>query len=516
MPPKRPAPLSDAALRPKALAGDSAAPGGANAGVGFTVKNTFIDVPSLEDAPDSRAQPVSTAPAEVNFAQRFLALSSANGAIGSIAEDRRATPAGTPSAGCPSLAPGSAAVQRPPVLDKAPDSASLVTPSPTGASLFSSARYQLFGGPAPVQEATQCALGPAPHSVSKPLPAAALPQGPLTGCGAGGAASGLCPVSQYGASMQIMRPAAAGAIKAQQLPSVEQEAASKASHSDDEDDDSEDDDDARQQPLTNANGEPPRPPPPGAEHPSLGSALHEAGSCKRCCFFHRNRCLNGYDCEFCHYEHEKRKRKSKKSKKSKKKGSGAAPGVSPPRPATAQEFCHAPYADVGGAQPADAGALGYPGLAYKGHWALQPMTFQWVDTGPSHAHPPPPYYGGEYYSQQYGMHPQMAGPQQFAPPVLPQEPGAMPGGAHPAGGLLCCSTVPPAAGPGHGLGWGPPSAEAPVLPEMAAPPPPLGAPVLPQSMQEGSEDAPPPQRSPRNLPPAPGVAGWLSGGAQES
>lgn len=29
------------------------------------------------------------------------------------------------------------------------------------------------------------------------------------------------------------------------------------------------------------------------------------------------RCLNGYECEFCHYEHEKRKRKNKKNKKKK-------------------------------------------------------------------------------------------------------------------------------------------------------------------------------------------------------
>ena len=52
-------------------------------------------------------------------------------------------------------------------------------------------------------------------------------------------------------------------------------------------------------------------PPPGALHPSLGSEAHEAGGCKRCCFFPRGRCMNGYNCEFCHYEHEKRKRKNK-------------------------------------------------------------------------------------------------------------------------------------------------------------------------------------------------------------
>lgn len=53
-------------------------------------------------------------------------------------------------------------------------------------------------------------------------------------------------------------------------------------------------------------------PPPGALHPSLGSANHVTGACKRCCFFPRGRCANGFTCEFCHYEHDKRKRKTKK------------------------------------------------------------------------------------------------------------------------------------------------------------------------------------------------------------
>merc|ERR1712048_1000978 len=56
-------------------------------------------------------------------------------------------------------------------------------------------------------------------------------------------------------------------------------------------------------------------PPPDALHPSLGSEAHEEGTCKRCCFFPRGRCTNGYECEFCHYEHEKRKRKNKKKVK---------------------------------------------------------------------------------------------------------------------------------------------------------------------------------------------------------
>merc|ERR1719375_2606641 len=54
---------------------------------------------------------------------------------------------------------------------------------------------------------------------------------------------------------------------------------------------------------------------PLGELPSLGSAKHAEGACKRCCFFPKGRCLNGYNCEFCHYDHEKRKRKKKKKGK---------------------------------------------------------------------------------------------------------------------------------------------------------------------------------------------------------
>lgn len=49
--------------------------------------------------------------------------------------------------------------------------------------------------------------------------------------------------------------------------------------------------------------------------PSLGSASHHLGTCKRCCFFPKGRCTNGYQCDFCHFDHEKRKRKNKKKKK---------------------------------------------------------------------------------------------------------------------------------------------------------------------------------------------------------
>jgi len=66
---------------------------------------------------------------------------------------------------------------------------------------------------------------------------------------------------------------------------------------------------------------------PDAKLPSLGSASHGLGQCKRCCFEPKGRCMNGENCQFCHFAHEKRKPKhKKKAKKSRRKrGSAASP-----------------------------------------------------------------------------------------------------------------------------------------------------------------------------------------------
>merc|ERR1719261_682158 len=45
--------------------------------------------------------------------------------------------------------------------------------------------------------------------------------------------------------------------------------------------------------------------------PSIGSIGHFAGQCSRCCFHPKGRCLNGFQCRFCHFDHEKRRRKRK-------------------------------------------------------------------------------------------------------------------------------------------------------------------------------------------------------------
>jgi len=62
----------------------------------------------------------------------------------------------------------------------------------------------------------------------------------------------------------------------------------------------------------------------GAKPPSLGSALHGEGACKRCCFFPKGRCNNGEDCQFCHFAHEKRKPKHKKKSKKRRKARRSA------------------------------------------------------------------------------------------------------------------------------------------------------------------------------------------------
>lgn len=47
------------------------------------------------------------------------------------------------------------------------------------------------------------------------------------------------------------------------------------------------------------------------ELPSVGSLGHSVGQCSRCCFHPKGRCLNGYNCRYCHFDHEKRPRKKK-------------------------------------------------------------------------------------------------------------------------------------------------------------------------------------------------------------
>lgn len=386
MPTKRPVPLSDAALGHKGDTSSELAIGETNAGVPLPVKNTFIDMPSgltPVNSPSKDAHPSSTAPAQVHLREGWIDRAIDRGVLDAVQETID-SPANVPAdPGVPGLASTSSA-QRPGGLAA---SAPLMTPSPTGQSMFGESRYQLFGGPPPpIQEAPLAAPGhelggghclhsaPAPGLgepllLSVPPPSQAPPPQhlPLYAGGFGGAP----PYYDY----NYLGPPGARISE----PFGVQDFARRNSLEKDSDDD--DDSEAeRQQAALAAAGmtaENAPKPPPGAEHPSLGSAFHDSGSCKRCCFYPRNRCLNGYECEFCHYEHEKRKRKNKKNKKKKAgehveeyySADAVAHMTDLPWPAPAP---HAPHAPIPLPLP-QAVPPEYP------EYVDGPLTYQWTD-----------------------------------------------------------------------------------------------------------------------------------------
>jgi len=55
--------------------------------------------------------------------------------------------------------------------------------------------------------------------------------------------------------------------------------------------------------------------------PSVGSAGHDQGLCKRCAFFPKGRCKNGADCTHCHMEHPKQVRHRKRAQNRGNRGS---------------------------------------------------------------------------------------------------------------------------------------------------------------------------------------------------
>ncbi|CAE7534477.1 unnamed protein product [Symbiodinium natans] len=135
--------------------------------------------------------------------------------------------------------------------------------------------------------------------------------------------SGACKIAQAGTAattaftacvMAAPSPTRALAIPRTCIPNEDLPASQQAEQMDDDEDDDSDD---QIVPVHLRNPEDAPKAPVGALHPSLGSEGHDEGGCKRCCFFPRGRCTNGYNCEFCHYEHEKRKRKNKKKIKKK-------------------------------------------------------------------------------------------------------------------------------------------------------------------------------------------------------
>mmetsp|Transcript_62297 Transcript_62297/g.178756 ORF Transcript_62297/g.178756 Transcript_62297/m.178756 type:complete len:519 (+) Transcript_62297:85-1641(+) len=177
----------------------------------------------------------------------------------------------------------------------------IATPSPSYCfSLFESQRW----GPALV-DTTPGAKAAA--ALAKPAPA---PNALSTALGTSAAMAAV-------PSPQLVAPESPQTTRVFQLAPQQTIRERWSSPADDEEDQSDDDSDdgCLQQVQAMRSVEDVPEPPPGALHPSLGSEGHVAGTCKRCCFFPRGRCSNGYECEFCHYEHDKRKRKNKKKGK---------------------------------------------------------------------------------------------------------------------------------------------------------------------------------------------------------
>lgn len=71
--------------------------------------------------------------------------------------------------------------------------------------------------------------------------------------------------------------------------------------------------------------------------PSVGSANHGDGSCKRCAFFPKGRCTNGADCAHCHFDHTGRTRL--RTRKPRVQGKHV-PELPSEKIALAEDVCH--------------------------------------------------------------------------------------------------------------------------------------------------------------------------------
>jgi hypothetical protein len=327
MPPKRPAPLSDDVFHgalagrpplivqnvvPQQTPGYSRLLGITNNGVPLPVKNTFIDVPSgltpanMRQAASETSHPLSTAPPNLNTGFLQRAIISAG-----------VTPANAVTPSSPQSTVGLRKILQTPLATASPSAAigfsQWVRPGPTnvgfaafpgtnGSTLASFPQGSLTYAMSPTSGRAQ---GLTLQAFSAPKETTIAPTYAQTS---------LPPPPMHSPHFQPQREI----LVQPQPPSVQPLSAELPDVDDDEDDDS----DADIVPPHLRNREDAPQPPPGALHPSLGSEVHSSGTCKRCCFFPRGRCTNGYNCEFCHYEHEKRKRKSKKKKK--KEGSSVS------------------------------------------------------------------------------------------------------------------------------------------------------------------------------------------------
>lgn len=332
MAPKRPAPLTDAAIgapgsqvasaaaeahgAAAAAAGPGASPNGTQ---NYTVKNTFIDVPSgltPHDMKIDMRQQLLTAPAELHAAPGFVQRAMAASPTATGSSVQYVVHGAVPPSPCGGAPPAAAARGLPLQRVAAPQPSTplavlpydcLATPSPTTAaqrvySIRSTLAAAVASGPA-----AGVTMVPAGHVAP---PAATYALSPRSSRGGDLQAAGQ-PVLYASQPVQCSR----AVIQASPIPWEDVE---------DEEGDSDEDAEGQQMQRRGRPEDAPKPP-PGALHPSLGSEGHAAGTCKRCCFFPRGRCTNGYECEFCHYDHEKRKRKNKKKKKKDPAAAALAP-----------------------------------------------------------------------------------------------------------------------------------------------------------------------------------------------
>eukprot|EP00929_Paragymnodinium_shiwhaense_P020265 TRINITY_DN13562_c0_g1_i1.p1 TRINITY_DN13562_c0_g1~~TRINITY_DN13562_c0_g1_i1.p1 ORF type:complete len:567 (+),score=123.02 TRINITY_DN13562_c0_g1_i1:120-1820(+) len=518
MPLKRPTPLSDDLLAPKPSIGAT------NNGQPLPVKNTFIDVPSgltpsnmktavqrshLMTAPADLSQPPGLMNRAMASASALTSIPPTPGtAIPPTPGTSRViahTPMATPS---PTSAPfmvhsggtvstGFAAALRMAAAPQQPATFAQATPAPF-AGFVNGYGGTMVGTSAATASSTATFLANTPglsySSTAPPITSAAAPPmatAPLQPTQTRMYSTpGTMPLSYtssagqpvLGAGPSVMYGASAG------LPYTMQKAPETLHEGDDEEDDDSDDD----VPMNMRNPADAPKPPEGAQHPSMGSEAHALGSCKRCCFFPRGRCMNGYNCEFCHYEHEKRKRKNKKKKK---KDNSMLAMSAYPTMQMAPEYPRQYIMEAGPPQP-------YPGLAYPDQ------------------RPP----------MQYSLPPQQVGaaPPTYAtaaPPVTYTQPA--PSYSAPAPGTSLLRTAAPQAAPLQ-MQQPPVVNTVPLTAQISAqysqpPPPPMQytqqpaaalqpapvtyqAPVNPPNLQQLFDRAPPPpMQSPKALAPAGGM-----------
>jgi len=321
MPSRRPAPLSEETLlRPAApvLLGSKGPLGGGTLGAlcakRLSVKNTFLDGPSPRLCPGPVAP--ASAPADTGreggFVQFALESAAASAAANEALGGWRApygTPLATPTpSGVSSFAPWA----------RAPYGTPLATPTPSGVSSFAPWARILADG-------HSCATGGelnagvwnvAPLGVPLEPPwwwasDQAVPRDSWHGtvdaiaqpAGAGPTALPVNDCPPWHAAMERPRLSLDAMLPLES--GVQPERGSRWDvESDGTGDDSDD---------AHVDGTPPTA--ALTDLPSVGSASHSKGTCKRCCFYPRGRCVNGFSCDFCHYGHETRQRRNKKKHK---------------------------------------------------------------------------------------------------------------------------------------------------------------------------------------------------------